>query len=271
MTGNASQRRAFGDGAHARRGGLGINRGDQFYTPLERDEREQWVRGWRAQSLCSALGYPKTVSADDFHLSFDTEQVLRWKTNKANRKELAMTTRSADELETLRNDYRTNTYDPYVAGLSEGQTAQPFEEAFAAHLAAIDAQTGAAPKKSGGKGGGKKAAAKKGGAKKAAAPKKAKEPKAPRAKAFRPSSDDRKTFNAAAAKVAGKDVKAPRLLPAGGQTYTDFLQGKVLKLDADGNGSTVLNVVSAKDTKTVLGTVTVEVTANKVKATGAKA
>jgi hypothetical protein len=86
-------------------------------------------------------------------------------------------------------------------------------------------------------------------------------PKAPKARGFRPTSDDRKALNAAAAKVAGKNVSTPRLLPtAKGSTYTEFLQGRVLKIDENGNGSTVLNVVAAKEPGTVIGTVTVTVT-----------
>jgi hypothetical protein len=179
----------------------------------------------------------------------------------ANRKEKEMTTRTAEEIEALKADF-AKTF-----------TGDDLDTAFAAHLATLDASApataAAAPKAAAGKKGAsaKKASTAKAApakATKAAAPKAAKEPKA---KAFRPSSEDRKALNAAAAKAAPKDTKTPRLLPTGkDQTYTDFLQGKVLKLDANGNGETTLNVVSAKEPKTVVGQVKVTVKNGTMKA-----
>lgn len=240
--------------------------------------------GWKNQFLEDRpslpawwlLGFYATeATRDAFQFLFDMNRLneeLVTRIVNANKRRINVTTRTAEELAKLRSDF-TETYgDAPVEG---------FEAAFAAHLAELDAASppaeAAAPAPKKGKGGGtaNKGTGSKGkgkGAEKGKGASKPKAPAAPKAKAFRATSADRQTFNAAAAKVAGKDVKTPRLLPKDGKsTYTDFLQGKVLKLDASGNGSTVLNVVSAKDTKTVLGTVTVEVKGGKVKATGAKA
>lgn len=258
----AAQLKAFEDGAQAKRGGVR----DTFCRELWQGDddasklfRIMWHGGWIAQFREPG----RKITRDDFHLLSESVQVNSDNSNRASRKETLMATRTAEELESLKNDFsKTYTGDP--AGL---------DAAFQSHLETLDAAAttdAPAKAKSSKKGAGKKAGAK--AAKPAKAAKAPKAPAAPRPKGFRPTSDDRKAFNAAAAKAAGKDVKAPRLVPQGkGQTYSDFLSGKVLKLDADGNGETKLNVVSAKDTKTILGTVTVTVTKGKVKATGAKA
>ena len=170
-----------------------------------------------------------------------------------------MTTRTAEELEALKTDYRTNTYDPYAAeAQANGQEPQDFEEAFAAHLAALDAEPTPADEP----------AKPKGAKPKAGKPKKADKPaKEKKPRGFRASSEDRKTINAAAAKVAAKaKVEGKvRCLPQDGQSYTDFLQGRVLKVDAEGNGSVTLDVVPVKDSKAV-GSITVTVKAGVLSA-----
>lgn len=239
-----------------------------------------YALGWWTQRHRVACVWP-----DEFHVLFDmrlmnSKDTVRQIVDATKRKDNMMTTRSAEELERLKTEFRS-TYTGDDAG---------FDDAFASHLASIDAAApapapaaasagaGTAKRGSGAKGKGKggtkgkaqTAAKGKGGAKPAAA-KTPKEPKAPKAKAFRPTSDDRKLLNAAAAKAAGKSVKTPRLLPqTKGGTYTEFLQGKVLKLDANGNGSTTLNVVSASDTSKVVGTVNVTVTKGVMKASAGK-
>lgn len=236
-----------------------------------------YIVGWWTQSYFHARphdgsGRISCLFPEHFTLLFDMRMADEDQVAiimQANRKERPMTTRTNEELAALRGEFE-KSYTGDAAG---------FDDAFASHLASIDATTAPgeaapAPKQAAKKATAKKGAKAKPAAKAKAAPKAkaAKAPKAPRAKAFRPSSDDRRTFNAAAAKVAGKDVKTPRLLPADGKsTYTDFLQGKVMKLDENGSGSTDLSVVSAKEPKKVLGTVTVTVTKGTVKAVGKKA
>jgi hypothetical protein len=224
-----------------------------------------WIIGWWTKHNRRNWSIdPMNFSVCSDMNSVDSEEVKRIIGINKKRKEHNMATRSQDELTALRSEFNSTYTGP----------ADQADAAFADHLANLDAgvevenAATTTPAKAKGKKAAKPAKAAKG--KKAATPA-PKKPAASRAKAFRPTSADRKTFNAAAAKVAGKDVKAPRLVPqAKGMTYTDFLQGKVLKLDENGSGSTALNVVSAADTKTVLGTVTVTVTKGNVKATGAK-
>ena len=186
--------------------------------------------------------------------------------------------RTAEELEQLKNDYQP-TYDAYAQQQrDEGFEPQSFDDAFGAHLEALDAEvspnpedneTVGAPKVAPAKG--KKAPAKKAPAKKAAA-KKAKEPKAPKPKAFRPTSEDRKTVNAAgeAALKAAKVEGTPRFKLVDGSPYVEFLQGRALKLDADGNGSMELAVYAAKDVNTRVGTVALTVKKGVLTAKGKK-
>jgi hypothetical protein len=266
----AAIKNAWAMGAKGRRLGHPVSRCFEF---LNRPElHAAYALGWWTQRHRVACVWP-----DEFHVLFDmalvnSKDTVRQIVDATKRKDNMMTTRSAEELERLKSEFRS-TYTGDDAG---------FDDAFASHLASIDAAadgggsaatTGAKAasasggKKAGAKSAGKKAAAKPAKAAAAKPAKAAKAPAAPKAKAFRPTSDDRKVLNAAAAKAAGKSVKTPRLLPqTKGGTYTEFLQGKVLKLDANGNGSATLNVVAASDTSKVVGTVNVTVTKGVMKA-----
>lgn len=181
--------------------------------------------------------------------------------------------RTAEELAALKAEY-TDTFDAWAAAEREAgrEVNVTFDEAFDGHLKALDAEAAEAagtatetpaPNPA------PAPTAKKGGKKADAKPK---EPKAPKAKAFRPTADDRKALNAAALDAATK-AKAegtPRLKPASG-TYSDFLSGKVLKLDEKGNGSVTLDVVTAKAMDTVVGKVDVTVKGGAMTAKGKKA
>lgn len=263
-------RTAFAEGAKAKRAGITPDRVHQFYDSSAKypqpigTMKYAWMSGWEFQ----ALWPDRAVTSYDFELCFDMERLKmgllkRTDALTIDRKEMNMGTRSAEELEQLKADYRTNTYDPYVAGLAEGQQPQDFDAAFAAHLEALDAADIGKAKPKGAK------------PTKPAKPAKAKGTKEAKAKGpsgFRPSSDDRKALNAAADKAKGKAEGTARLLPQQkGATYTDFLQGKVLKVDAEGNGETTLNVVTTKSKDTVVGTVTVTVKKGVLTAKAAKA
>lgn len=241
-------------GAQGRRLGHPVTR--CWHVLTRRTLQAAYVLGWWHQAH-----RVKCIWPDDFTVLFDMRTLEGNQIAiilNANRKERRMTTRTNDELAALRSEYDTANPD----GGDEG---------FAAHLASIDATAVTSAEVDAPAAKPAKAAKAPKAAKAAKAPKAEKPAKTPKPKAFRPSSEDRQAFNAAAAKVVGKDGGTARMVPASGGTYTDFLQGKTLKLDADGSGSTVLNVVTAKEPKAVLGTVTVTVTKGKVKATGAKA
>ena len=175
--------------------------------------------------------------------------------------------RTKKELDKLRDSYKADVYDPYAKKAeADGQEPQSFDEAFENHLAELDkAEAEAAGTKTddGNKGDKPKAAAK---------PKAAPKPKGP--VGFRATGDQRKVLNAAAQLVLeqhNKGIKEdkdklsgkPRLLPRQslkaqkGFTYTDFLQGKLLKT-TDGNGSIELDVVMGRD-NTVIGKIAIDV------------
>lgn len=269
--------KAFGEGAHARRGGARRDLRLEIYDSSFRGAQpngtlqEAWAGGFDTQA---AHGGRKIV-ADDFALCFDTETLTKGLLKRhdpaiVQQGEMEMT-RTAAELEALRNSYQNDVYDPYAAEAEKnGQVPQPFDEAFAAHLAALDAAgptEAPPPAKAKGKG---KAAPK---AKEPKAPKAPKEPKAPagpRTVGFRATSEDRKTINAAAAKLLPKDAKGGcRCLPQDGQTYSDFLQGRVLKV-TDGNGEATLNVVTGKNAD-VIGAIKLTVKDGKLTASPVKA
>lgn len=258
--------RAFVDGAHAKRGGARPNFCDELFnehSPLRiwREQRLAWIGGYEYQKERPGV----KIGPDDFPLCFDMNAlkggyVRRLNATAINTGEQEMT-RTAKQLEALRNDYRTNVYDPYAAEAEKnGQTPQDFDEAFNAHLAALDA--------AGDTGGEAKPAPK--ASKPSKAPKAPKEPAGPRTVGFRASSEDRKTINEAAAKVLPKDAKGKaRCVPQDGQTYSDFLQGKVLKV-TDGNGTADLNVVVGRSND-VVGAIRLTVKDGKLSAAPVKA
>lgn len=269
-------KRAFDDGALAQRGGCPLARALLIFDT--REEKAAAGAGWIAQK--ENIG--RTVK---FTLPFDIdhwEGVVEQKLNQPrSTKGTDMATRTKEELDKLRDEYFNDLYKPYAdAEKAAGREPQDFDEAFNAHLAELDkeaaeqtaadidgTETPAPAPANKGKGKGK------GGTKKPAKPKTERKP---RPKAFRPTSDDRKALNAAAADAATK-AKAegtPRMKPQKGDpgdTYSDFLTGKTLKLDENGNGDCSLDVVTAKDMDTVIGRVDVTVRKGEMKAKGVKA
>lgn len=267
---------AYDQGAQHRRAGVSLDRTMQNFVGDE--AKTMAAMGWRTQQA-----HPREVVTCHFFLTHAGCKVCS--ANQAS-KEKVMTTRTAEELQQLRTDYEA-VYNPYAEGeRAAGREPEPFDAAFQAHLETLDAEAAGQAAPSGvaggeaatGKATGKKAGGKKAGGAKAtgatkpkaeAKPKAAKEPKP---KGFRPAADDRKTVNAAAAAAlkAAKVEGTPRL-KVGADPYVEFLQGRALKLDANGNGSLDLNVVTAADMATVVGVVTVTVKKGTMTAKGRKA
>lgn len=259
-------KKAFADGAHAKRGGVRrefanevFDKNGKWTQPIG-TLQVAWIAGWDQQSANPG----QRVVADDFSLCFDMVALkgglLRRTHAPLEEKEMNMPTRTKKQLDELRTKYRTETYDAYAEqARANNQEPQDFEEAFSAHLTALDAAEptpAAQPAKP--KGAKPKAAPK---------PKAAKPVKERGPRGYRATSEDRKLINAAAEQV-GKRAKVEskvRCLPQDGQTYSDFLSGRVLKIDADGNGSTTLDVVPTKDSKSV-GTILVTVSGGKLSA-----
>lgn len=266
---NAKTKRAYNDGASLRRAGGAVSSIIDVFSSI--DEKASLMLGFRDQHENN-----RTRIDSSFLMAYEQRKVGVSKPR--NMKEIIM--RTKEELAAAEAAYR-EVYDPYATAEQEaGREPQPFDEAFAAHLEALDADAAAAT--TGDVADVAIATATKAKPEKAAKPVKAKkEPKAkpapkPKApKAFRPTSADRAAIN-----VVGKDILAKakvegaaRFLPAvdGFATYADFLSGKQLKLDADGNGTTTLKVVTARDSATVLGVIEITVKKGVMSAKGRKA
>lgn len=275
---------AYNDGAQFKRAGRCLNSTLGHFTTDE--EKSMALCGYRDQQE-----HPGVPVNYHFFLARASDKMASPQTPTQAQKGHLM--RTAEELEALKASYRSDVYDPYASEeTAAGRTPQNFDEAFAAHLEALDAEsagptdadnaiagdpgTAPAPAK---KATGKKASAKTGAAKTGkatgnTAPKAPAAAKEPKGRSFRPTSDDRKAVNAAAQKALGKEGtgRNHRVLLADGSPYVDFLQGRALKLDADGNGGPLtLNVFLAADLKTVKGTVTVTVKKGAMSAVGKKA
>lgn len=275
----ARYQNAYGQGAQHRRAGVSFERmRENFNDPIERSYA---CSGWHLQNSwpgqkCDFSFYLKHVHGKEASAIYG---IQRWKDNEM---------RTADELTALKADYEA-TYNAYAdAERAAGREPQTLDEAFMAHLEALDGSDAGKKASGGGKKAAKKAATKgaaakaaKGGSKAATGAKAAtkpapaaKAPKTPKAKAFRPTSDDRKAVNAAAQKALGKDAKGGnhRLKLADGSPYVDFLQGRAIKMDDKGNGGPlILNVYTGADPKTVRGTVTLTVKGGNLTAVGKKA
>lgn len=296
---NAKQRRAFDDGAHARRGGIKLDRTLLIFgMPGSPDPLD--LRGWAQSGWMAQKQRPLYRVNYSFYLNLIRSKVGGL--NKQPRESKGNAMRTEEELSALKAEYQT-VYDPYAeAEKAAGREPQPFDEAFNAHLEALDAegttgdttqagtgddnaagaadnggdvaieqaQAAEAAKATGAKATGKAKATP--APKATAKPKATPAPKAAKPKAFRPTGEDRKALNvaAAAALKAAKVEGTARMKPDSG-TYSDFLSGKVLKLDADGNGSATLNVVTASAMETVVGKVDVTVKKGAMTAKGRKA
>ncbi len=244
---NAKQKKAFDGGAEHKRAGIKLDRAMQnFFTT---DEKCFANYGWRTQQA-----HPEAKVQSHFFLEHAHCKVCIAKMASTEKDE-PMTLRTAEELEQLKAAYRESAYDAYAADqTAQGFEPQDFDEAFAAHLAALDeagatdpaptaedtATVGVKPASTAGKKGAKTAAAK--AEKPAKAAKAPAEPKEPKPKKFRPTSEDRAAIMAAAGKLT-KD-ETPRLLLADGSPYVDFLKGTTM--DADGNLEVGLKVFTAK-------------------------
>lgn len=256
ITLNAKTKKAYDDGASLRRAGGNVSMIIDVFPTI--GEKAALMLGFRDQTENN-----RTRIDSSFLLTYDKRKV---DVSKPTNEQKEMTMRTAEELEAIKAEYQT-AYDPYAEGeKAAGREPQAFDEAFAAHLAAIDAEVA-------GKTTEEAKPAKPTKAKKE--PKAKPEPKAKQPKAFRPTSADRAALNVIGADVIAKAKVegTPRFLPnaSGFTTYADFLSGKQLKLDADGNGATSLNVVTAKDTATVVGVIEVTVKKGVMSANGKKA
>lgn len=276
----AKERDAFNLGAQSKRGGTYIGKGREWYLKSEQNLIEFFERGFRLQQ-----NYPTERVTFATHNPFrnDAEQAKVAPVDNATdnqEKEIEMKVRTTEEIEALKEAYRTETYNAYAdEQRNQGFEPQDFEEAFSAHLAAIDAaDTGqgdgaatgtadagkqetakerkareAAERKAKreadkAEADAKKAAEKaekdaKKAAEKAEKEAKAKEAKPAKAKKFRPTSEDRVAVMDAAKKLV-PDGETPRMKLTDGQPYDEFLKG--VQMDADGNATIALNVFTAK-------------------------
>jgi len=275
----AKERDAFDLGAQSKRGGTYIGKGKEWYRKDEANLTAWFERGYRLQQ--NFPGQQVRFSTHNPFLNDEKQAKVEPVEPIDHNEETDMKTRTTDEIEALKADYRTSTYDAYAAEqVSAGFEPQPFDEAFAAHLAALDdaeapAETETAAEKRKRESAEKKAAAdaakaekkaaadalkqkklddaaaakaeKKAAADAAKAAKAAEQPaKEPKAKKFRPTSEDRVTVMTAAKALVGDET--PRLKLAGGATYDDFLKGT--QMDVEGNASVVFDVFTAKAIRT---------------------
>lgn len=263
----AKQKDAYNQGAQHKRGGITL---DRTMMNMEGDDLKAFASyGWDDQKA-----RPDIKIDFSFFLAHVHDKVTPAEKYSSNRKEQNMK-RNAAQLAAAKAEYQT-VYDPYAAAeTAAGRTPQPFDEAFAAHLEALDAEEANRPGDNVNAGATGADAATVGDKPKAAAkPKADAKPKAaPKPKGFRPTSDDRKAVNAAADAVlkAAKVEGAARCKLPNGDPYVDFLQGKHIKLDAEGNGSGQLNVFAAAKLDASLGVVNVTVKKGVMTAKGVKA
>jgi hypothetical protein len=265
----AKQKDAYNQGAQHKRGGISL---DRTLMNMEGDDLKAYASyGWDDQKA-----RPDIKIDFSFFLAHVQDKVTPAENYSSNRKEQKMK-RNAAQLAAAKTEYQA-VYDPYAAAeTAAGRTPQPFDEAFAAHLEALDAEAGRPGDEVNAGAAGEDAETV--GVKPAKAkvePKAKAEPKekaAPKPKGFRPTSDDRKAINAAAESVlkAAKAEGVARCKLPDGSPYVDFLQGKFIKLDADGNGSGQLNVFAAALLDASLGVVNVIVKNGVMTAKGVKA
>lgn len=250
---SAKERDAFNLGAQSKRAGTYMGKGKEWYRSNEQNLISWFERGYKAQ-----VGQPgKSVTFAGYHFLLNDEGQITLDADlePSNVKKGNDTMRTAEQIEGLKADYRTQTYDAYAADQrAQGFEPQDFDEAFAAHLAALDADgatTGdgatagtEAAKPETAKARKAREVAERKAQREADKAKKAAEKPAPVAKAkkFRPTSEDRTAIMGEAKKLVGDET--PRLKLASGGTYDDFLKGH--QMDVDGNATAVFDVFTAK-------------------------